>query len=495
MTLFRLLLIIITLLIILKLFHKILVKRNIVEGITNIDKKNEMDKLNSVYGTGIKLSPYNLKNSADRPVPISPSVTAANVKDVALKAQYQASLVATETNMSFLPVIQPPPAPPTPPASPTPPTKPGTNLTKKSSNEVKKQWEHYNTQAYNYNFRKQSYKIVKLKFDANNKIYINKKALYDDYIKRRNDFNIKIAQYKQSITTVQTRINNYNNAVATYKMAFDDYTRINDDNNHLNFRLKDLAIKSSYNSAFTGTCMNTDMITFVLKRGCRYIDFEIRKIDDILYVSSDSLEKENSITLIDAIGSINKSLIGTDPLFINLRLKSPTTINYADLQAALSPLTKARLRYTGRSIDNTTRISEVMNKCVVISDHDIKSSTGVSVADMVINENSIRAYLNSEIKSLAPTGESNRLTVVYPNNMRSGLLSWLDPEEANMKLLVMNYKVNIIPHRFYLKSGELDAYEYIFNDNTHTMFQLKYLDKAFFEKMEKSMDKIGQNIS
>ena len=59
----------------------------------------------------------------------------------------------------------------------------------------------------------------------------------------------------------------------------------------------------------------------------------------------------------------------------------------------------------------------------------------------------------------------------------------------------MNYKVNIIPHRFYLKSGELDAYEYIFNDNTHTMFQLKYLDKAFFEKMEKSMDLVKQNIS
>lgn len=36
-------------------------------------------------------------------------------------------------------------------------------------------------------------------------------------------------------------------------MALDDYNRINDDNNHLNFRLKDLAIKSSYNSAFTGT--------------------------------------------------------------------------------------------------------------------------------------------------------------------------------------------------------------------------------------------------
>jgi hypothetical protein len=114
---------------------------------------------------------------------------------------------------------------------------------------------------------------------------------------------------------------------------------------------------------------------------------------------------------------------------------------------------------------------------------------------MVINENSIRAYLNSEIKSLAPTGESNRLTVVYPNNMRSGILSWLDPEEVNMKLLVTNYKVNIIPHRFYLKSGELDAYEYIFNDNTHTIIQLKYLDKAFFEKLENAMDLVKQNIS
>ena len=199
MTLFRLLLIIITLLIILKLFHKILVKRNIVEGITNIDKKNEMDKLNSVYGTGIKLSPYNLKNSADRPVPISPSVTAANVKDVALKAQYQASLVATETNMSFLPVIQPPPAPPTPPASPTPPTKPGTNLTKKSSNEVKKQWEHYNTQAYNYNFRKQSYKIAKLKFDANNKIYINKYYTESKFKKRKKIIKKDFGKHRNSV--------------------------------------------------------------------------------------------------------------------------------------------------------------------------------------------------------------------------------------------------------------------------------------------------------
>ena len=40
MTIFRLLLIIITMILVLKLFHKILVKRNIMEGMTDVDKKN-----------------------------------------------------------------------------------------------------------------------------------------------------------------------------------------------------------------------------------------------------------------------------------------------------------------------------------------------------------------------------------------------------------------------------------------------------------------------
>ena len=118
MTLFRLLLLIITLLIILKLFHKILVKRNIIEGITSGDKKNEINALNSLYGTGIKLSPYSIKNSVSRPVPISPSDVAANVNDVALKTQYQAGLVAAQTNLHFLSII-PLPTRRTPPTKPT----------------------------------------------------------------------------------------------------------------------------------------------------------------------------------------------------------------------------------------------------------------------------------------------------------------------------------------------------------------------------------------
>ena len=152
-----------------------------------------------------------------------------------------------------------------------------------------------------------------------------------------------------------------------------------DKNNNLQFKLKELFIKSSYNSAFTGTYMNTDMIKFVLKRGCRYIDFEISKIDGDLYVSADTLEKGNCIKLVDAIGSINKSLFGTDPLFINLRLKNTDTITYDELKIALISLTTNKLRYSGRRIDNTTRIIEVMGKCVVIGDSNIKSSTGVSV--------------------------------------------------------------------------------------------------------------------
>ena len=510
MTLFRLLLLIITLLIILKLFHKILVKRDIVEGITSGDKKNEMDALNSLYGTGIKLSPYSIKNSVSRPVPISQSDAAANVNDVALKTQYQAGLVAAQTNLHFLSIVplptritppRPPTRPPiTAPKKPTAPSSWGRGWTAAIKQQAyRSQLGVYNVQMSVYTQQMSLYtqqmsvytQIVK----ANNKVYDKARSLYDDYIRRRNDYNTKITQFTQLISAKQTRINNYNNAIAAYKVALDDYNRLNDDNVHLNFRLKDLFIKSSYNSAFTGTCMNTDMISFVLNRGCRYIDFEVYKIDDVLYVSGEKLGKDNSITLIDAIGCINKSLIGSDPLFINLRLIDPTSINYTELQAALDSLTKTMLRYNGRRIDDTTRISEIVNKCIVISDHDIKSSDGVSAFDMVVNENGIFAYLNSEIQSLAPTGESKRLTVVNPNNMRSGILSWLDPSEVNMKLLITSYKVNVIPYRFYLKSNELDSYEYIFNDNTHTIMQQKFLDTTFFEKLEKSMDQVKQNIS
>lgn len=510
MTLFRLLLLIITLLIILKLFHKILVKRDIVEGITSGDKKNEMDALNSLYGTGIKLSPYSIKNSVSRPVPISPSLTAANARDIVLKAQYQGGLVAAQTNLHFLRIVQVPTrrTPPTMPTRPVGPIKPSLPSTSGSFIQRMRKMQSYQIQLTTYqvqsaifnqrnNLYTQQMRIYNDTVKANNTAYDKARSIYDDYIRRRNDYNGRIAQFTQLISDTQTRINNYNCSLSAYKVALDDYNRLNDDGNYLNFRLKDLFIKSSFNSAFTGTCMNIDMIIFVLNRGCRYIDFEISKIDDVLYVSGDGLDKENSITLVDAIGSINKSLIGTDPLFINLRLIDPQNISFTDLQSALSSLTTARLRYDGRRIDDTTRISEVMNKCVVISDRDIKSSAGVSVVDMVVNENGICAYLNSEIQSLTPVGkdcESKRLTVVNPDIMRSGILSWLDPAELNLKLTVTNYRVNIIPYRFYLKSNELDSYEYIFNDNTHTIMQQKYLDTAFFEKMEKSMDQIGQNI-
>ena len=78
---------------------------------------------------------------------------------------------------------------------------------------------------------------------AYDKEYNKAKSLYDDYIRRRNGYNTNITQFTQLISATQTRINNYNNAVAAYKVALDDYNRLNDDNVHLNFRLKDLFIK------------------------------------------------------------------------------------------------------------------------------------------------------------------------------------------------------------------------------------------------------------
>jgi hypothetical protein len=101
-----------------------------------------------------------------------------------------------------------------------------------------------------------------------------------------------------------------------------------------NLPLKEYYIKASYNTALTGRYINSDMVKYVISRGCRFLDFEIYLIDDKIYVGSSSdvnsktLDTENSI-LVDKIFSViisNAFTSGTapnngDPLFINLRVK------------------------------------------------------------------------------------------------------------------------------------------------------------------------------
>ena len=49
---------------------------------------------------------------------------------------------------------------------------------------------------------------------------------------------------------------------------------------NLNLPLREYCIKSSYNTALSGKYVSTDMIKYVLTRGCRFLDFEIFYVDN-----------------------------------------------------------------------------------------------------------------------------------------------------------------------------------------------------------------------
>lgn len=288
----------------------------------------------------------------------------------------------------------------------------------------------------------------------------------------------KLQDNASSLTTqirnLQSDISKYECSIAGNQGEYNTYNDNNDSDTYRNYRLKDLFIKASYNSAFTGKSMNRDMVELVLRRGCRYIDFEVTKTEGALYVAE--------LRLIDVLGIINKSMFGTDPLFINLRLSSDDIVP-EDLNGLLSN----DLLYSGRAIDETTRISEVSGKCILITDREINGSHMVSNC----KSDAMCAYRYSEISQFQSVRESTKLTVVNPDDERSGMLGYvLSPSDVDTKYLVANYLVNVIPFRFYNKSAEFDFYERIFNDKNCTIVPLKTMDADTMEAISTAADKI-----
>ena len=51
-----------------------------------------------------------------------------------------------------------------------------------------------------------------------------------------------------------------------------------------NLPISQYVIKGSYNSAISGNYVSTDMLYYVLSRGCRFIDFEIYYIDNSIII-------------------------------------------------------------------------------------------------------------------------------------------------------------------------------------------------------------------
>jgi hypothetical protein len=264
--------------------------------------------------------------------------------------------------------------------------------------------------------------------------------------------------------------------------------------------LKEFCIKGSYNSAYTGKYINIDMITYQLSRGCRFFDFEVFYIENpesrifspqVAYSTDNNfstMDCENSILLDNLLSALvsnafstQNSPNNTDPLFINLRIKSNNNKVYKAVASSIDYTIKGNL-YKG-IITKETLMKNLMGKVILCIDKTVnysyKDYTNCDKNDKAcydlkkytnIESGSENMILNQYIKIL---NEKNLSLIIKDNNLNTTVqnmnlvLPDTIPENApnpEIKQFIMNHGCQIVPFKFYQKDEGLYKYEEFFND-------------------------------
>lgn len=163
--------------------------------------------------------------------------------------------------------------------------------------------------------------------------------------------------------------------------------------------LSQYAIKASYLSAYNGTQMSLEQLKSVLKRGCRFVDFEVFSSQDgdvFLGYSVDPTfhlvrgygkTMDDRITIQQAFSVLAANSFGVlppnpqDPMIIQLRVKSKdenvyTTIASAIKKTLLPKLFMDKTSGKATTVSKDTHLSDIMGKFIIVLDRstDIEPS-------------------------------------------------------------------------------------------------------------------------
>jgi len=255
--------------------------------------------------------------------------------------------------------------------------------------------------------------------------------------------------------------------------------------------LKNYAIKSSLNSAYNGVENSTDMINYVLSRGCRFLDFEVYLHKDpitenktvVVSVSknkdADFLPLDSNLTISDALYYVNiygfNSICPNfdDPVFIQLRPKIINNGDYDNNKLLIcSEINKAIVEnlsplYNGK-VDDTTPLDTLLGKFVVVMDTTQykECEQNVNLMSNSIPKMITYSYQNMPVQQILKLKED-----LYSSNVDS--ISQIIFEDisgvsystnVNTDYLFTNYSCQIIPMMFWNTGGELCNYETMFNE-------------------------------
>lgn len=157
-------------------------------------------------------------------------------------------------------------------------------------------------------------------------------------------------------------------------------------NKYAKMPLHEYCIKASYNSACSGKYVSENMVKEVLKRGCRFLDFEVFHIKEnnifkpMVAVSSDKsyilLDSKNSVLLDKILTTVATNAFSQgspnnkDPVFINLRIKSKDSNIYHAVASSIDATLKSVI-YNDK-ITKETKLKDVMGKAVIIIDKTVE---------------------------------------------------------------------------------------------------------------------------
>jgi hypothetical protein len=251
--------------------------------------------------------------------------------------------------------------------------------------------------------------------------------------------------------------------------------------------IKEFCIKSSYNSAYSGSHIGSDVLKYVLSRGCRYLDLEIYMVDNVAYVgfstnpssTHQNITSATTITLNDALTTINiygfssPSPNPTDPLFINFRPQS----------CGIDPVTSGMYKYIAGDIKNTlapklssvkvtglTPVRDIMNKIVIVMDVTVAPDYKKDKFLLgCVNMESGGTVLRTETYSRMERYNISPPVVDSKNISNVAFLREIHPDQneatSNPKyyVFVRDYGVQIVANRFYINDVHLKEYESFFS--------------------------------
>lgn len=268
--------------------------------------------------------------------------------------------------------------------------------------------------------------------------------------------------------------------------------------------LKHYAIKSSMNSAYNGEGNVTDMISYVLSRGCRFIDFEIYRTpdkllsDSIVSVSNSAdftpIKETTYLTLSEAIQHVNIYAFNSicpnyeDPIFIQFRPRDPNPKDkshlalkkilydiYNTIKEKLSP------RYDGtvgnkKPIKSTTPIDTLLGKIIVVMDVTMYPDYGTLCPELLNYVNLENTHTSGETKTFYYDNLQQKYILdlakdKYSTNAKQiNQVLFIDKNNISYKtnnstsILYKTYSCEIVPMLFWSNSTELYDYEMLFNN-------------------------------